>query len=196
MVPSKTGVASAPSGSPFHAVRIRITLEATGVATISIPGEREEVHRKPGWLPWDWRRGGSDFHHSQQLHFQRWLVLFCENTCHQQKHSFEQCGGMSDHPTIRFSAGEFGRWLQVVTIQPAQHCTLPSSGLNTTNPNYFLSTTRGSSSDYHVHPCRFFLNTPGLPERRHPVADQRGSRLQTGVGAAWQPTSSALLKKR
>ncbi len=48
------------------------------------------------------------------------------------------------------SAGNFA----LFTIQPAQHYTSPSSGTNTTNPAYFLSTTRGSSDQYHVHRIR------------------------------------------
>lgn len=48
------------------------------------------------------------------------------------------------------TAGNFG----LFTIQPAQHYTSPSSIAGTTNPAYYLSTTRGTSSDYHVHRIR------------------------------------------
>ena len=48
------------------------------------------------------------------------------------------------------TAGNFG----LFTIQPAQHSTSPSSGTSTTNPAYYLSTTRGTSTAYHVHRIR------------------------------------------
>jgi hypothetical protein len=48
------------------------------------------------------------------------------------------------------TAGNFG----LFTIQPAQHYTSPSSATGTTNPAYYLSTTRGTSSSYHVHRIR------------------------------------------
>jgi hypothetical protein len=48
------------------------------------------------------------------------------------------------------TAGNFG----LFTIQPAQSYTSPSSGAGTTNPAYFLSTTRGTSNQYHVHRIR------------------------------------------
>jgi hypothetical protein len=48
------------------------------------------------------------------------------------------------------TAGNFG----LFTIQPAQHYTSPLSGTSTTNPAYYLSTTRGSSNQYHVHRIR------------------------------------------
>jgi hypothetical protein len=55
------------------------------------------------------------------------------------------------------TAGNF----TLFTIQPAQHYTSPSSGENTTNPAYFLSTTRGSSNQYHVHRVRnVFAGSP------------------------------------
>jgi hypothetical protein len=48
------------------------------------------------------------------------------------------------------TAGNFS----LFTIQPAQHYTSPSSGTATTNPVYYLSTTRGTSNEYHVHRVR------------------------------------------
>lgn len=48
------------------------------------------------------------------------------------------------------TAGNFA----LFTIQPAQHYTSPSSAAGTTNPAYYLSTTRGSASAYHVHRIR------------------------------------------
>jgi hypothetical protein len=48
------------------------------------------------------------------------------------------------------TAGNFA----LFTIQPAQHYTSPSSGTSTTNPAYYLSTTRGSTNQYHVHRVR------------------------------------------
>lgn len=48
------------------------------------------------------------------------------------------------------TAGNFA----LFTIQPAQSYTSPSSGTSTTNPAYYLSTTRGSSNQYHVHRIR------------------------------------------
>jgi hypothetical protein len=40
------------------------------------------------------------------------------------------------------------------TIQPAQSYTSPSSFSGTTNPAYYMSTTRGSSNQYHVYRIR------------------------------------------
>ena len=40
------------------------------------------------------------------------------------------------------------------TIQPAQHYTSPSSVSGTINPEYYLSTRRGSSNQYFVHRIR------------------------------------------
>jgi hypothetical protein len=48
------------------------------------------------------------------------------------------------------TAGDFSRF----TIQPAQHYTSPSSFPATTNPAYYLSTRRGSSTEYHVYRIR------------------------------------------
>lgn len=48
------------------------------------------------------------------------------------------------------TVGNFSRF----TIQPAQSYTSPSSFSGTTNPAYYLSTTRGSSSQYHVYRVR------------------------------------------
>jgi hypothetical protein len=48
------------------------------------------------------------------------------------------------------TAGNFG----LFTIQPAQHYTSPGSAAGTTNPAYYLSTTRGTSNQYHVHRIR------------------------------------------
>lgn len=48
------------------------------------------------------------------------------------------------------TAGNFA----LFTIQPGQHYTSPSSATGTTNPAYYLSTTRGTSSQYHVHRVR------------------------------------------
>jgi hypothetical protein len=48
------------------------------------------------------------------------------------------------------TAGNFA----LFTIQPAQHYTSPSSGTSTTNPAYYISTTRGSSNQYHIHRVR------------------------------------------
>jgi hypothetical protein len=47
-------------------------------------------------------------------------------------------------------AGNFNRF----TIQPAQSYTSPSSFTGTTNPAYYMSTTRGSSNEYHVFRVR------------------------------------------
>jgi hypothetical protein len=48
------------------------------------------------------------------------------------------------------TAGDFGRF----TIQPAQHYTSPSSFTGTTNPAYYLSTRRGTSTEYRVYRVR------------------------------------------
>lgn len=48
------------------------------------------------------------------------------------------------------TAGDFSRF----TVQPAQHYTSPSSFTGTTNPAYYLSTRRGSSSEYHAYRVR------------------------------------------
>jgi hypothetical protein len=48
------------------------------------------------------------------------------------------------------TAGDFSRF----TIQAAQHYTSPSSFTGTTNPAYYLSTTRGASDQYHVFRVR------------------------------------------
>jgi hypothetical protein len=46
-----------------------------------------------------------------------------------------------------FAAGDFSQF----TIQPAQSYTSPSSFPGTTNPAYYMSTTRGASNQYHVY---------------------------------------------
>lgn len=48
------------------------------------------------------------------------------------------------------TAGNFSRF----TIQPAQSYTSPSSFAGTTNPAYYMSTTRGQSNQYHVFRVR------------------------------------------
>jgi hypothetical protein len=48
------------------------------------------------------------------------------------------------------TAGDFSRF----TIQPAQHYTSPSSFTGTTNPAYYLSTRRGTSTEYRVYRVR------------------------------------------
>jgi hypothetical protein len=93
----------------------------------------------------------------------------------------------SSCPTIRrfvfqpsATAGNFA----LFTIQPAQHYTSPSSATGTTNPTYYLSTTRGTSSQYHVHRIRNVAS--GSPTYRRVTLSNRsygippsGSQLGT-----------------
>ncbi|GAA0907319.1 hypothetical protein [Virgisporangium aurantiacum] len=58
------------------------------------------------------------------------------------------------------------------TIQPAQHYTSPSSFLNTTNPAYFLSTTSGTSNQYHVWRVRNVAS--GAPTLAHLILTSTG----------------------
>jgi hypothetical protein len=58
------------------------------------------------------------------------------------------------------------------TIQPAQHYTSPSSFVNTTNPAYFLSTTSGTSTQYHVWRVRNVAG--GSPTLAHLILTSTG----------------------
>lgn len=61
------------------------------------------------------------------------------------------CPSMTTHVfQMSSTAGDVSRF----SVQPAQHYTAPSSFAGTTNPAYFLSTTNGSSTQYHVHRLR------------------------------------------
>jgi hypothetical protein len=85
------------------------------------------------------------------------------------------------------TAGDFSQF----TIQPGQHYTSPSSFTSTTNPAYFLSTTRGTSTDYHVWRIRNVAS--GAPTLAHlvlagpsygipPSSPQPGSAILVATG--------------
>jgi hypothetical protein len=71
------------------------------------------------------------------------------------------------------TAGDFSRF----TIKAAQHYTSPSSFTGTTNPAYYLSTTRGAGDQYHVFRVR---NVAGVSPTLTEIA-------VTGAGYSFPP---------
>jgi hypothetical protein len=85
------------------------------------------------------------------------------------------------------TAGDFSRF----TVQPVQHYTSPSSFTGTTNPAYYLSTRRGTSTEYRVYrvrnvasgsPTMAQLTLTGASYGIPPSSPQPGSTVMVDTG--------------